>query len=300
MSDESGANEPYAADDESVKLSKLNLGDNLPEVGQLSLKERGEARAIANIMAETYESRVKLLKKTLLSLSEDDPYRQEFTPEGIHEKATTGSLHFTLKQSAEEMSWSDLEVLMERSADEATMVWKTIKRMAREELAYGVYAARAVLAGKSPYKRAQFGVLIEAFVRAWQPRDAIEMAMVETLVQAHVSYNEWLKAAEEAAEYSYNAIEPQVKRNEDHRWNPPRLSAQETIENAMLMADRFNRLFLRTLRQMRDLRRYIVPVTINNPKQVNIAADGGQQVNVQQKKKRTRKGSSAKTGKALK
>jgi hypothetical protein len=36
---------------------------------------------------------------------------------------------------------------------------------------------------------------------------------------------------------------------------------------------------LRTLRQLRDLRRYSMPVTINNPAQVNIAADGGQQVN---------------------
>jgi hypothetical protein len=34
---------------------------------------------------------------------------------------------------------------------------------------------------------------------------------------------------------------------------------------------------------MRDLRRYSVPVTINNPKQVNMAADGGQQVKVQNK-----------------
>jgi hypothetical protein len=38
-----------------------------------------------------------------------------------------------------------------------------------------------------------------------------------------------------------------------------------------------SRFALRILRQMRDLRRYSVPVTINNPKQVNIAADGGQQ-----------------------
>jgi hypothetical protein len=41
-----------------------------------------------------------------------------------------------------------------------------------------------------------------------------------------------------------------------------------------------------TLRQMRELRRYQVPVKINNPKQVNIAADGGQQVNVQSKSKK--------------
>lgn len=49
-------------------------------------------------------------------------------------------------------------------------------------------------------------------------------------------------------------------------------------------------MFLRTLRQMRDLRRYQVPVTINNPKQVNIAADGGQQVNVQSKGRGSEKG----------
>jgi len=75
-----------------------------------------------------------------------------------------------------------------------------------------------------------------------------------------------------------NAVEERSTR--DEKWQPPRLSAAEMIENAMAMADRFNRLYLRTLRQMRDLRRYSVPVTINNPKQVNIAADGGQQVNV--------------------
>ena len=43
--------------------------------------------------------------------------------------------------------------------------------------------------------------------------------------------------------------------------------------------EKWNRMFLRTLRNLRDLRRY-APVTINNPAQVNIAADGGQQVNV--------------------
>jgi hypothetical protein len=45
------------------------------------------------------------------------------------------------------------------------------------------------------------------------------------------------------------------------------------------MADRFNRIYMRTLRQLRDLRRYS-PVTINNANQVNIAGNGGQQVNV--------------------
>ncbi|HWQ36306.1 MAG TPA: hypothetical protein VNQ79_25965 [Blastocatellia bacterium] len=39
------------------------------------------------------------------------------------------------------------------------------------------------------------------------------------------------------------------------------------------MADRYQRAFQRTLRSLRDLRRYSSPVTINNPQQVNIAKD---------------------------
>jgi len=54
---------------------------------------------------------------------------------------------------------------------------------------------------------------------------------------------------------------------------------QNAIEHAMQMMDRYNRLFLRTLRQLRDLWRYSKPITINNPRQVNIAADGGKQLN---------------------
>jgi hypothetical protein len=68
--------------------------------------------------------------------------------------------------------------------------------------------------------------------------------------------------------------------------------AIEYLDHCTQMADRFQRMFLRVLRQMRDLRRYSVPVTINNPKQVNIAADGGQQVNVQKSKWKQKKASS--------
>jgi hypothetical protein len=46
------------------------------------------------------------------------------------------------------------------------------------------------------------------------------------------------------------------------------------------LANRFTqRAVRRTLRAIRDLQRYSTPVTINNPQQVNIAADGGRQVN---------------------
>jgi hypothetical protein len=63
-------------------------------------------------------------------------------------------------------------------------------------------------------------------------------------------------------------------------WDIPYVNEQDALEHAAQMADRWNRIYMRTLRNLRDLRRYSVPVTINNPQQVNIATDGGQQVNV--------------------
>jgi hypothetical protein len=51
---------------------------------------------------------------------------------------------------------------------------------------------------------------------------------------------------------------------------------------------------LLTLREMRDLRRYASPVSAQDAGQFNIAADGGQQVNVQKSKRRAKTGNSGK------
>jgi hypothetical protein len=66
-------------------------------------------------------------------------------------------------------------------------------------------------------------------------------------------------------------------------WDIPYQKEAEAIEQAAQLADRFRRAYQSQLRAMRDWRRYNVPVTINNPQQVNIAADGGQQVNLSQR-----------------
>jgi hypothetical protein len=49
------------------------------------------------------------------------------------------------------------------------------------------------------------------------------------------------------------------------------------VDQAGAMVDRFNRIFLRTLRALRDLRRYAPPVIVQNAGQVNVAS---QQVNL--------------------
>ncbi len=60
-------------------------------------------------------------------------------------------------------------------------------------------------------------------------------------------------------------------------WNPPRISDSDAINQAAAMADRFNRIFLRSIRALRDLRRYSATVIVQNAGNVNVAE---QQVNV--------------------
>src|SRR5262249_2722931 len=60
-------------------------------------------------------------------------------------------------------------------------------------------------------------------------------------------------------------------------WQPPRVRDAEAVEQAAAMVERFNRIFLRILRALRDLRRYALAVIVQNAGQVNVA---GQQVNV--------------------
>lgn len=60
-------------------------------------------------------------------------------------------------------------------------------------------------------------------------------------------------------------------------WRSPFQGTADAIDQAYRLADSYNRQFLRTLRQMRDLRRYTPSVIVNNGGQVNVA---NQQVNV--------------------
>ena len=57
-------------------------------------------------------------------------------------------------------------------------------------------------------------------------------------------------------------------------WYLLAVSEQDALEHAARMADRFHKMYIRTLKQVQDYRRYS-PVVINNAGQVNIAGDGG-------------------------
>ena len=84
-------------------------------------------------------------------------------------------------------------------------------------------------------------------------------------------FDEWKKWNKEANPKQWS---------EDEHWDIPFITEQAAAEDAAQMADRWQRMYFRAIRSLRDWRRYTPQVTINNPNQVNIANDGGQQINV--------------------
>jgi hypothetical protein len=201
-------------------------------------------------------------------------------------KSTEEVLKRIEKLSLESLDWWDIAILFGRDQEQAERIWKLLKQEARKEFLSGHRVARVSETGdfqREPWKRARFLAIRDGFVEQWKPSGAIELAMIDTMAQAHSEYLYWTEESHRRSttdmKLSQELDEDRYYKGAKGNWIPPRVGEQNAIEHAMQMMDRYNRLFLRTLRQLRDLRRYSAPITINNPKQVNIAADGGQQLN---------------------
>ncbi len=170
-----------------------------------------------------------------------------------------------------------------------------MKSEAADEFESGHLASKAYLPNRerrTAWDVASYLGLRESFISEWQPRGGIELSLIDTLAQAFLHFQYWLKqtvlrSQSKPRESHQGYILRQERRNPGKdvssgytcgHWDMPYVSEQAAVEHAGQMADRWHRIYMRTLRNLRDLRRY--SVTINNPQQVNIASDGGQQVNI--------------------
>jgi hypothetical protein len=152
----------------------------------------------------------------------------------------------------------------------------------------------------------------------WKPQGGIEVSMVDTMAVSYFMMMFWIKKAirmsttdprQESYDYeqwrqthkdAYFYRDQKKYRRvraphwKEGNWDIPYIEESEAIEQAHQLADRWRRSFHASARALRDWRRYSSPVIVQNAEQINIASDGGQQVNVQkskQIKKRTKKGS---------
>lgn len=272
--------------DLTPKIVKLNLESKLPAADTLTDEQRAELTGLAQYMASKYKDFIAYYRREMVSLPKEDKIPDERLDEMATYPASDHSVQDALTRPASELTWANLHGVMDHNPGYALQMLRALTDVAFGIVESGMYVAEAVGADTSPLERGKFKVIRGAFYEAWKPRDAIEGAMVDSLAQSFYSYNKWMRLCSQVSGHEGD-IKTQVEKKGE--WVTPRLDFTQYQDRAFNMADRFNRMFLRTLRQMRDLRRYQMPVTINNPQQVNIAAEGGQQVNVQANNDRKKK-----------
>jgi hypothetical protein len=226
----------------------------------------------------------------------------------LGEKATEEEIKFLASRSVDAIDWDSIDRIYRSDPDYGQLVWEDIKGQALVDFKSGHYAAELFEGTdlqKSPWTRAKFVVVFQEMVEEYKPRGAIEHSMVQMVAVQFFLWHYWTKvhmqrATTEPRRESYDYEQWRKDRRQAHMangfletkgysgqfiagaWDVPYQTEAAAVLQALEMADRCRRAFHASVRALRDWRRYNVPVTINNPQQVNIAAEGGRQVNVKE------------------
>lgn len=236
--------------------------------------EQAQAIDIVDQLARSFARTVEFYKKCGYSDEEARAYQERDNSEEGRERSRNRPLR--------EVTWYDISVLANADMREALDVWTRVREAAVYEWQGGMRSARLVEA-TDPFERAQFLVIRDGFLDGWRPQNDIERAMIEMLAQTFSLFQYWTAIAHQRALNKHDAQKRDVSRFESNGWKSPYQSEADAIEQAHHFADSYNRQFLRTLRQLRDFRRYAVPppapppVIVNQGGQVNVA---NQQLNV--------------------
>ncbi len=169
------------------------------------------------------------------------------------------------------LTWNDFDSVAEFDMKAALGKWQELKAQARAQWESGLRGAETMRLGE-PWERARYGALLSSFKDEWQPRGGIELALIEQMAQC---YSSWLSCLENYLFIDFFDGSEKVDDEEAGYHSrgyvvPPRLSRAQYIDRALRTAERFQRMFLRSLRALRDLRRYVPKITIHSEEQVNI------------------------------
>jgi hypothetical protein len=227
-----------------------------------------EAGVLAGELVGAFGQMVKLYEKHY-GLSRQDAIQKASEPPAEYgEKALTGP--------PDDVDWLALRHVAQTDPERATARWEEIKRAALNELRTGHRAARAVeTVSHGAWQRAQFLALREELAAVWGPRNGIERQLIDTMSHAQAGYLYWLRLLTMRTELE--SVTSDRRHREEGRWEAPRQRDADALDQAAGMMDRFNRLFLRTLRALCDMRRRGGPVIVQNGGQMNVAQ---QQVNL--------------------
>ncbi len=269
-------------------------GEDYVPVAVDSLEARIGYSSLLRQLQESYIVRVAFFRsKEGGALSPDEARARAFQP--CEDKEEAKRLYDELRRNpVDQIRFIDLASIWRISPAFSESLWEMIKTEARDEFESGHLASKALT--PTQFLRTAWAVagylgLRESFVQEWQPQGGIQVSLIDILAQSFFCFQHWVKQSvlrSQTPLRKSNAgyIQWQEQFNPDAvddgytygHWDLPYVSEQAAVEHATRMADRWHRIYMRTLRGMRDLRRY--SVTIANAQQVNFASEGAQQVNV--------------------
>jgi len=187
-------------------------------------------------------------------------------------------------EDADQVSWYALSRLLEVEPERGERLWQSIRDDAANELRRGVRSSRSVERfNAGPYDRARMVAILTSLRTSLAPRDGLEELLIHQMACAYELHLHWQERASAYAQQDEwegerdrrNAISnmsaKQRERYEsDHGWLPPRVSSAEAIDQAVMIADRYQRSFLRLMKAFRDNRRLFSALIVAGG-QVNIA-----------------------------
>lgn len=233
--------------------------ENLPIVRQMT--PEGTEEALGRKLAQVYEENIteyaRLLRETPEAvIRQGDLWRYSCTAEELR------------VMPPERVSWGALEAVGRDDPAASSQKWEQIQDDAKERIRTGLIGVKAV-GDRSPSERAEYLELYAELSREWQPRNGIERNLLDHMTQAYLQFLRW----QQIMLYWTTAEDWERRKQEDPAL--PRVSEVQAVEQAGVMADRFHRIYLRTLRALLNMRR--VPIIVQNAGQVNV---GQQQVNI--------------------
>ncbi len=192
--------------------------------------------------------------------------------------------------------WGELGRLAEHDPEKLRDLWGEIKNAARHELATGVRGADALESGmpsdKTPWNRARYLAIVDALTADLQPRGALEALMIQRMASTYSlclywqheavkreAYEEWQGESTMRQEHGRMSERDKERNRLHYGYLPPRLTQAEAIHEAAMMSERYERAFLRLVREFRNARRMFAQLIVTGGA-VNIADGGPQQVNI--------------------
>ncbi len=177
--------------------------------------------------------------------------------------------HALADQEADQVTWFDLAGLIEHDPERGQAAWQTLKDEARQELATGFRAAApwspwsrgGRTSGRRSWSSSRRCARRSNRATRWRSywcsmASAYELNLRwQALVVRRMETEVW--QGERDRQRALENLRPSQRERYEQMegWLPPRLSEAEALDQAVLMADRYQRAFLRLMKAFRDNRR---------------------------------------------